>query len=107
MHGNRRGDGVALPTLAFAQMGASECLSPPRLLWTTSMSATPLDGLNAVHRHDAVAREVPTRRSSNTVAIAIAEGAADAGAGDVPSLWKGGTREAAGVTVSGPWSASR
>jgi hypothetical protein len=36
------------------------------------MSATPLHGVNAVHRHDVGAREVLTGRNSNTVAIAFA-----------------------------------
>jgi hypothetical protein len=33
---------------------------------TSSGSATPLDGVNGVHRHDIGAHEVPTQRSSNT-----------------------------------------
>ena len=35
-HGNRRGEGVALPTLPFAQMRASECGHAARLLRTNS-----------------------------------------------------------------------
>jgi hypothetical protein len=38
IHGNRRGDGVALPAPAFAHMRAPECRSPARPLGTTSRS---------------------------------------------------------------------
>jgi hypothetical protein len=41
-------------------------------LRTTSMSAMPLDGVNAVYRHDTAAREFPTLLNSSIVASAIA-----------------------------------
>jgi hypothetical protein len=52
--------------------GAPARLAGGRLLRTSKESSTPLDGVDAMHRHDISARAVRKRWSSNTVAIAFA-----------------------------------
>jgi hypothetical protein len=60
-------------TLPLSPSGGVLVLRSPLLRWTSNISATRLDGVDAVHRQDAGARGVPTGRSSNSVALATRE----------------------------------
>ena len=54
IHGNRRGDGTALPARALAQMRAPECRSATRLLRTKSGSAcSPKNAVSSRRDEDA------------------------------------------------------
>lgn len=50
-----------------------------RSLWTSTGSATRLDGVDAAHRHDNGARKIAAGRDSNTVAIPIRQASVRAG----------------------------